>query len=1151
MKNMKKYLAVAVLCLNLSPVLYAQGIRMLPVITPAGKGKVNTRIDNIGYWHRMVQMGYVRPDAAIAVPEARFDGTQIIPYGAPAEGNRHPSLVQNSPDVPVTGETEVTQSENSVYSDPNEEEVVLNSNNSSNWVSGYAETAYGADALWSLTNGGQWNGTTQGINGNNAGDPAVAIGRNGWWYVGRITADYGQAVSYSKDQGKSWKRVKVGDGPTIGLGLLDKNHLAIDNSLSSPYEGNVYAAWTNFIPNSPDTNQVQIVRSTDRGVSWWYPVTISTAVAGQKLNHGVNVQTGPAGEVYAAWSIYDTWPSDETAIGFARSFNGGGVFQPAMRILTNLKGIRASMTGKNMRVNSFPSMAVDNSSGPHRGTVYVVWSNRGVPGINTGNDLDIYLVKSTDQGSTWSSPVRVNQDPAGQGNEHYFPWITCDPVTGGLCVIYYDDRNADSTQAATFVSYSYDGGNSWTDLQVSDNTFTPEPIPGLAFSYFGDYIGIQSNNMKVYPVWTDNHDDGRAMAYTSPFDLGPNPNQPWVVYYSDSLARVTGTSNGNLNYGDSLYLTLGLKNIGDQPVADVNAVITSSSPFVVMTDSTASYGAMAPGEVKSVTNGMTLDVSDTIPDNLRVRFDVRVTGTDSTWYSHFSLEAHAPALAVNGITVIDTLLGNHNGRIDPGETVQLIVPVANGGDFACPGTWVSLSTASPYLTLLTDSVSLGNIPPKLVKTGVFTATVSPSTPAGTGVDIVAAAHSGLFKARRTIRLVVGMVVEDWESHSFTKFPWMQGGTMPWALTGVAPWEGNYAAASGVIGDYQSSQLFITYTSVNNDSISFYYKTSSEQDYDFLMFTIDGLLQGQWSGETPWSRTSFPVTAGEHIFKWIYAKDLAMASGQDRVWVDFIALPAPVLPVVEPGPDDTVCAGSAALLQAMAQHCDSVVWTTQGDGVFTNDTALITSYLPGPGDIAGGQATLLLTAYSRYGNSAGDKQLVILPRPVANILSILPNDSVCNGQTIHLTADTAGILAWRWNPGNFTGTTVGYDTLTAGGTGTRRIVLTVTDNRCSNRDTVNLTFSDCSGSEELLPETISIHPNPGSGLFFTEIDTPKPSPLQLCVRDALNVVVWSDEDPVPVRHRLKKIDLSFLPDGVYLLTITTPRGTSTHKLILRK
>ncbi|MEI7660610.1 MAG: T9SS type A sorting domain-containing protein [Bacteroidota bacterium] len=1155
---MKKYISFAVLlCLLLNLVISAQPLGMLPEITPAGKGKVNTKIDNIGYWNRMAELGYVKPAPVINIPDARFTGSMIRPYRNPAlpatlfPYNASPFTPQNSPDIPVTGETDVTQTENSVFIDPTDEAVVLNSNNSTSWKLGAAQDIYGADALYSNDAGQVWGGSTLGTNGTNNGDPSTAIGMNGWWYMGRITGDNGQAVSYSQDQGNSWTKVKVGNGPTSGNGLLDKNHLWVDNSVTSPYNGYLYAAWTNFIPGHPDTNQVEFVRSINNGLNWSSPMNISSAAAALQLNHGVNINSGPNGEVYFVWSIYDSWPADENAIGFTKSMNGGNVFFPATRIISNIKGIRATMTGKAMRVNSFPSMAVDISTGPDRGNIYVVWSNSGVPGINTGPDIDVWLIRSSDKGSTWSAPIRVNQDPPGLGKQHYSPWITCDPVTGGLCVIYYDDRNLPSTDASVFVSWSYDGGLSWSDLQVSDYSFTPEPIAGLAFSYFGDYIGIQSRNMKVYPVWTDNHSSGLPMTYTSPFDLGPNPNQPWVMYYSNTLSPVSGGGNVTLNYGDSLYLSLGLKNIGDQQATGVTATLSANSPYVTITDSTAAYGTIAPGQVKVIPNGYTIRVSDTIPDNLPVHFRVRVSSTDSTWYSQFSIEAHAPAMKINGLTVIDTLSGNHNGRMDPGETVQLVISNTNTGDFSCRAAYARLSTTSPYLTILSDSIYLDSLGPGEVKNAVFTVLVSQDAPSGSGADLQYAIHTGLYKSQRSFREMIGIIIEDWESNSFTKFPWQMAGTLPWTTTTDVPWEGTYCARSGAIPDYSSSRMFVNYTAATDDSISFYLRTSTEAGSDWLLFYIDAVLQDQWSGETHWTRAAYPVSAGPHQFRWIYQKDLSFYFGEDRVMVDFIVFPAPVLPSVTAGPNDTICAGMKADLQATIQQYDSLKWTTTGDGVFGNDTLAATTYSPGTSDLQNGDVTCRVTAYGTYGNTARNLAVHINPAPVAGI-SVFPHDTVCYNQAVILSADTAAIKSWLWSPGNLNTPQAAYDTATAGGPGRHLVRLTVTNRfQCKDRDSVYLTFKDCTGMEEKKSLLPTIYPNPCKGLFDLAFYSPEAGLMQLTVKNIINEVVYERRDPVAAGQELEKINLNFLPDGVYLLSLTTARGTSLHKLIIRK
>jgi hypothetical protein len=312
-------------------------------------------------------------------------------------------------------------------------------------------------------------------------------------------------------------------------------------------------------------------------------VNVSAACVAGSHNQGVNIQTGPAGNVYVCWAIYDSWPSDETAIGFARSTDGGLSFDPAERIIEDIRGIRYTTTSKDMRCNSFPVMAADISDGPYSGHIYVVWANIGVPGVNVGPEIDIYMIKSTDEGATWSSPVRVNQDPMNEGHEHFFPWITCDPENGTLCVIFYDDRNVSSTDCEVFVALSDDGGATWEDFRVSDVSFTPEPIPGLASGYFGDYLGISARNGKVIPSWTDNR-DGRAMTYFSPFSLalcgdangdgGVTSGDGYIIlnYFGSGPQPVTcwaANTNGdsNLTTADGFWL---LNHLGDPTTFPLN-----------------------------------------------------------------------------------------------------------------------------------------------------------------------------------------------------------------------------------------------------------------------------------------------------------------------------------------------------------------------------------------------------------------------------------------------------------------------------------------------------------------------------------------------------------------------------------------------------
>jgi len=465
---------------------------------------IDRRIDNMEYWMRLASKGMVPYNPAVQIPPAEYKGSAI-----PGKGLRLP----DSPDIPVTTITSVTESENSVFIDPDNNMYLLNSNNSTSWSGGTVGSVYGANYFQSSDAGATYGGITGGAGGENSGDPATAINRAGRQFVNFIDSPGGQGIAYS-DDGSTWTTSTIAPNPGS---LADKNHMWIDNSTTSPYQGHLYVAWTDF-GGTYDYNVV-FSRSVDNGVTWSTRVPISGSVA--TFNHGTNLQTGPNGEVYAIWATYPSSGLTEDGIGFNKSTDGGATFGTATKIISNIKGIRETGVLKSMRVNSFPVMAVDVSNGPNRGNIYAVWTNIGVPGTNSGTNKSVYMIRSSNNGTTWSTPVRVNQGTFADGKESWEPWITCDPETGTVAVIFYDDRNTASTACETWVSYSVDAGNNWTDFRVSDVSFTPTPIPGLASSYMGDYLGITSRGGRVYPCWTDTR-GGVFMTYVSPFVIGLN-----------------------------------------------------------------------------------------------------------------------------------------------------------------------------------------------------------------------------------------------------------------------------------------------------------------------------------------------------------------------------------------------------------------------------------------------------------------------------------------------------------------------------------------------------------------------------------------------------------------------------------------------------
>ncbi len=130
--------------------------------------------------------------------------------------------------------------------------------------------------------------------------------------------------------------------------------------------------------------------------------------------------------------------------------------------------------------------------------------------------------------------------------------------------------------------------------------------------------------------------------------------------------------------------------------------------------------------------------------------------------------------------------------------------------------------------------------------------------------------------------------DDFETGDFTKQPWFLGGSADWVIDDVTVQHGNYSARSGAIGDSQRSYLELTVDTTGYDLITFYYKVSSEENFDFFHFYIDGSWRIEHGGDSGgWIYRTFPVYNGLTTFKWSYDKDSSGYDGDDCAWIDNI------------------------------------------------------------------------------------------------------------------------------------------------------------------------------------------------------------------------------------------------------------------------
>ena len=253
----------------------------------------------------------------------------------------------------------------------------------------------------------------------------------------------------------------------------------------------IYLSWTYFdtwgSSNPLDSSCIYLSWSSDGGESWADSVRISdkkgNATGGVYSSHGSYPATGPGGEVYVAWFGPDGLMFDRSLdLGLTWLPQDINVTQGHVNWIYSIPGIYLGVT--------FPSIACDRSGGPCHGNIYICWADKR----NGGNNTDVFIARSTDGGLTWSSPIRVNDDPPGR--HQFFPFITVDQVTGKVWIAFYDRRNYTDSNTDVWMAVSEDGGESFINFKVSESPFIP-----FSTVFIGHYIGVTAHEDRVFPVW--------------------------------------------------------------------------------------------------------------------------------------------------------------------------------------------------------------------------------------------------------------------------------------------------------------------------------------------------------------------------------------------------------------------------------------------------------------------------------------------------------------------------------------------------------------------------------------------------------------------------------------------------------------------------
>lgn len=340
------------------------------------------------------------------------------------------------------------------------------------------------------------------------GDPVVISDFKGDFYYFHLSDPTGKnwaseeildriVVQQSVDNGITWT-----DGASIGLNHpkdQDKEWAVADR------KGNIYVAWTQFdkYGSQDSTCQSNILLSRSaNGKKWTPPIQISQlpgdCVDDDNTTEGaVPAVTDDGKGVFVAWS-------NRGKIYFDRSMDGGITWlRNDITITDQPGGWSMNVPGIN-RCNGMPVLVCDNTKRKTlSGALYLVWADQR----NGENDTDIWFSRSMNYGDNWTQPFQINSETPGK--HEFLPWMTVDPSTGYIYIVYYDRSEYDDLRTDVYISYSTDGGANFKNVRVSESPFVPD-----ANVFFGDYTNISANKGIIAPIWT-RMDNGKTSVITT------------------------------------------------------------------------------------------------------------------------------------------------------------------------------------------------------------------------------------------------------------------------------------------------------------------------------------------------------------------------------------------------------------------------------------------------------------------------------------------------------------------------------------------------------------------------------------------------------------------------------------------------------------
>ena len=385
------------------------------------------------------------------------------------------------------------------------------------------------------TNGGtNWFSDVFPIPGFSSGcDPSCGFDRNGYAYYLNLAlyfGDWSVYISKSTDNGLSW------NFRLVSPSQCDKPYMTIDNT-GGDFDGRIYAVYTRT-PTAGIDYKLEFRYSTDQGETWSDETELAIfSSEGKSLPHFMHEESStltskaigaipivaPNGYLYITYLFFEEGTeSFEGFIKFRKSTDGGATFSSDVTAAEDF-GLSWFTYVGSLRASSDPTITVTPD-----GIIYIAFNQ-----LIDESDLNIYYIKSTDEGTSWSEPVVATESTY---DHQLFPWLTCSPE--GTVYLNYYQGNENSVDF--YLAELFNGQDSFYTPNFKITNVSSNPSDVVNSNRYSDYIGnfALSKNL-VFPVWPDFRNEHDANIHFSKYETDLR-----FAYENKSLDHTATSLNG-------------------------------------------------------------------------------------------------------------------------------------------------------------------------------------------------------------------------------------------------------------------------------------------------------------------------------------------------------------------------------------------------------------------------------------------------------------------------------------------------------------------------------------------------------------------------------------------------------------------------------